>query len=162
MRKAVYPGSFDPPTNGHFDLIRRGAGLYDELVVAVAVNTSKSPLFTLDERVELIQHEVSSLPNVRVESFEGLAVECARREAAQVILRGIRSFSDFEYELQLAHTNWTIATDVETVFMLSRVEWSFVSSRLLKEALQMGADVGAFVTPRVLEAMRRRMGLGSG
>lgn len=162
MRRAVYPGSFDPITNGHHDMIRRGAKLYDELIVAAAVNTSKTPIFDMDERVEMIRGETGDLPNVRVESFDGLAVEFARSRGAQVILRGIRSFSDFEYELQLAHTNSSIAPDIETVFMLSSVEWSFVSARLLREAVIMGGDVGKFVSPRVLDALKQRLAGASG
>jgi len=158
LRRAVYPGSFDPVTNGHLDLIRRCAGLYDELLVGVAVNTAKAPLFAMEERVAFIEAEVADLGNIRVRRLDGLAVAFAAAHDAQVIIRGIRSFSDFEYELQLAHTNQTLAPGIETVFMLSSVEWSFVSSRLIKEALAMGADISHFVGPRVLEAMRAKLG----
>lgn len=158
MAKAIYPGSFDPLTNGHLDLIRRAAPLYDELIIAVAVNSSKTSMFSLEERVALIEAEVDQLPSVTVVRFEGLVVELCKKHGAPIILRGIRSYSDFEYELQLAHTNRTLAPGIETVFMLSSVDWSFVSSRLLKEAMSLGADVSHFVTPGVLAAMQGKLG----
>ncbi|MHC4390033.1 MAG: pantetheine-phosphate adenylyltransferase [Planctomycetota bacterium] len=157
MRRAVYPGSFDPMTNGHLDVMERGSRMFDELIVAVAINTGKSPMFDMNERVGLIKAEVEQYGNVRVEQFEGLAVEFARLHDAAVLLRGIRSVSDFEYELQMAHTNRCLAPDVESLFMLPSVEWSFVSARLLKEALAMGADISHFVSPRVLEAMQQKL-----
>lgn len=156
-RIALYPGSFDPPTNGHLDLIERGARMYDQLVVGVAVNTGKSPLFSMAERVQFLRDAVAQWPNVTVDAFDGLAVDYAHRCGATVLMRGIRSFSDFEYELQLAHTNRTLAADVETVFILSSLEWSFVSARLLKEAAMMGADIGHFLPAAVLPALRERL-----
>ena len=157
MHRALYPGSFDPVTNAHLDLIERSARIYDELIVAVAVNTGKNPLFSMPERVAMLEQEVGRFGNVRVVSFRGLAVKFAVRSEAQVILRGIRSFSDFEYELQMAHTNRHLSGAVETLFMISGVEWSFVSARLLKEALVMGADIGDFVPAHVHVALREKL-----
>src|SRR5262245_9673132 len=122
-RIAVYPGTFDPVTNGHLDVIERGARQFDRLIVACAVNTGKEPLFTRDERVALLKGEVARLPNVSVDEFQGLAVEYAKRVGAQAILRGIRTFTDFEYEFQMALTNRALAPDVETLFVMSNVQW---------------------------------------
>jgi len=156
-RIAVYPGTFDPATNGHLDVIARGAQLFDRLIVAVAVNTGKDPVFNRDERVALLKDEVASLGNVEVDSFHGLAVEYARTKRAGAILRGIRTFTDFEYEFQMALTNRALAKDVETLFVMSHVEWSYTSSRLLKEAFIMGADISQFVSPRILAAMKGKL-----
>ena len=154
---AVYPGTFDPVTNGHLDVIERGSKLFPRLIVAVATNTHKAPLFTREERVAMLRAEVAPFPNVEVDAFQGLAVDYARRVGATVLLRGIRTFSDFEYEFQMALTNRSLAHDVETIFVMSNVEWSYTSSRLLKEAAAMGADVSHFVTPRVNEAMKAKL-----
>jgi pantetheine-phosphate adenylyltransferase len=154
---AIYPGTFDPVTNGHLDVIARGSKLFERLIVAVACNAAKSPLFSKDERIEMLRAEVARLTNVTVDAFEGLAVDYARRAGASVLLRGIRTFSDFEYEFQMALTNRSLAKDVETIFVMSSVEWSYTSSRLLKEAAAMGADISHFVPPRVMEAMRARL-----
>ncbi len=154
---AVYPGTFDPVTNGHLDVIERGSKLFGRLIVAVAYNTAKAPLFTKEERLELLRAEVARFPNVTVDAFEGLAVEYARRAGAHVLLRGIRTFSDFEYEFQMALTNRQLARDVETLFVMSNVEWSYTSSRLLKEAVVMGADISHFVPRRVADAMRQKL-----
>ncbi|GIW72627.1 MAG: phosphopantetheine adenylyltransferase [Planctomycetota bacterium] len=159
-RVALYPGSFDPITNGHLDLIERGARMFERLYVGVAVNTGKQPLFSMQERLELIRGEVAGWPNVEVVAFEGLVVEQARRLGAGVLMRGIRTLTDFEYEQAMAHTNRALAGEIETVFVLSSVEWAFVSARLLKEALQMGADVRGFLPARVHDAMRRKLGGG--
>jgi pantetheine-phosphate adenylyltransferase len=156
-RIAVYPGTFDPVTNGHLDVIERGAKLFDKLIVACAVNIGKDPLFSREERVALLQAEVRRLPNVTIETFVGLAVEYARAKGAATILRGIRTFSDFEYEFQMSLTNRALAPDVETIYVMSNVEWSYTSSRLLKEAVAMGADVSHFVPRAVFEAMKRKL-----
>jgi pantetheine-phosphate adenylyltransferase len=154
---AIYPGTFDPVTNGHLDVIERAANLFPRLIVAAAVNTGKAPLFTMEERVALLRAEVARFPKVEVTSFDGLAVEYARRSGVPVLLRGIRTFTDFEYEFQMALTNRALAPDVETIFVMSNVEWSYTSSRLLKEAAAMGADVSHFVPPRVNEAMKAKL-----
>lgn len=154
---AVYPGTFDPLTNGHLDIIRRGAKLFDRLTVAVAVNLEKTPLFTKEERLEMLRAEVEGLKNVDVDAFDGLIVEFARKVGARVILRGIRTFSDFEYEFGMALTNRKLADDVETAFIMPSVEWSYTSSRLVKEAASMGADVSHFMPPRVYKALVERI-----
>jgi pantetheine-phosphate adenylyltransferase len=150
MSIAVYPGSFDPITNGHLDVIRRGVRVFDHLIVAVADNPAKQALFTRDERLEMIREVTKHEKNVAVEYFDGLVVDYVRRKKAGVILRGIRTVSDFEYEYQMALTNRTFAQDIETVFVMTREEYSFVSSRIIKEAASLGGDVSSFV-PREVE-----------
>ncbi len=151
---AIYPGTFDPVTNGHLDVIRRGAQLFGELVVACAVNISKQPLFSLNERISLLQAVTKGVKNVRVESFDGMVVDFVKKQGARVILRGIRTFSDFESEVQMALANRTFAPEVETVFVCASLEESFISSRLIREAAALDGDVGRFVPPQVLKALR--------
>jgi pantetheine-phosphate adenylyltransferase len=158
MSKAIYPGSFDPVTNGHMDVIRRGLMVFDELIVAVADNPGKQPLFTRAERMGHIREVTRDLSGIHVEEFDGLLVEYARRRGVAVVLRGIRTMSDFEYEYQMAMTNRTLAPDVETVFVMTHEEHSFVSSRLIKEAAQLGGDISAFVPKPIEEVMRARFG----
>jgi len=153
---AVYPGTFDPVSNGHLDVIRRGAGLFDELVVACAVNISKSPLFSLDERLEMLRGLTSDLPNVRVEGFSGMIVDYVRELGGRVILRGLRTFSDYENEVQMAYANRTFAPDIETVFVCASLEESFISSRLIREAAALDGDVSRFVPPLVEEKLKQR------
>jgi pantetheine-phosphate adenylyltransferase len=155
MSVAVYPGSFDPITNGHIDVIRRGTKVFDRLIVAVADNPAKQSLFTKDERVEMIKEATKSFRNADVDAFDGLVVDYVRRKKASVILRGIRTISDFEYEYQMALTNRTFAPDIETVFVMTHEEYSFVSSRLIKEAVSMGGDVSSFV-PKEVEARLKK------
>jgi pantetheine-phosphate adenylyltransferase len=155
MSIAVYPGSFDPITNGHLDVIRRGAKVFDRLIVSVADNPAKQSLFTKEERVDMIKEVTKSFRNAEVDSFDGLVVDYVRRKKASVILRGIRTISDFEYEYQMALTNRTFAPDIETVFVMTHEEYSFVSSRLIKEAVSMGGDVSSFV-PKDVEAKLKK------
>jgi len=155
-KRAVYPGTFDPVTLGHLDLIRRGCDLFGRLAVAVAENASKDPLFTVGERVEMLRAETRGLP-VEVDSFGGLVVEYCRRRGYGVILRGLRTVSDFEYEFQMALTNRALASDVETVFMMANEKYAYLSSRLIKEVLGSGGDVGGFLTPAVTKALRGRL-----
>jgi pantetheine-phosphate adenylyltransferase len=156
MIRAVYPGSFDPITRGHLDLIERGSKLFDELIVAVAVNTAKEPLFAWEERIAMIRELTEHIPNVKIDSFRGLAVHYVRSVGAKAILRGIRTFSDFEYEFQMALTNRRLAEDIETVFIMPREEYSFISSSLIKEAVSMGGDVSHFVPDNVLKRLRKK------
>ena len=153
---SIYPGSFDPLTNGHLDLIERGAKLFDELIVAILSNDGKTSLFTLGERCEMLCEAVKHLPNVRVESFDGLLVRFAAAKGARVILRGIRAVSDYEYELQMALMNRKLQPDLETVFMLPGEAYSYVSSRLVKEIYRLGGDVSDLVPPIVFERLKAK------
>ena len=153
-RRAIYPGSFDPITNGHLDIIERSAKLFDEVIVAVLVNEDKNPMFSTEERVELIQ-AVSRWSNVRVDTFEGLLVHYAVEQHAQVIVRGIRAVSDYEYELQMALMNRRLEPKVETVFMMSAEAYSYLSSRLIKEVFKLGGSISGLTPPAVEERMKR-------
>jgi pantetheine-phosphate adenylyltransferase len=157
MAKAVYPGSFDPPTHGHLDLIQRGIRLFDELVVAVAMNSEKTPLFTVDERKNMLRELTLPIKNVRIDSFDGLVVDYVRELKCSVILRGLRTVSDFEYEYQMALTNRSLAREVDTVFVMPNEKYSYVSSRLIKEAAALGGDVASFVPPLVLKLLEERL-----
>jgi pantetheine-phosphate adenylyltransferase len=155
--KALYPGTFDPPTNGHVDLIQRGARLFDHLTVAILNNPEKNPLFTVEERVEMLKEVTGSLTNVSIATFEGLMVEFARKQGASAVLRGIRAISDYEYEFQMALMNRRLAPEIETVFLQPAGRYSFVSSRMLKEVFSFGGDVTGLVPPNVLKRLRGRI-----
>lgn len=142
---AIYPGSFDPPTNGHLDIIARGCRLADHLIVAILKNTQKQPLFSVEERVEMIRAATSNQANIEVDSFEGLLVEYAARKEANAILRGIRAISDYETELQMALLNRRMRPQTETLFLMAAEEYSFLSSRMIKEIATLGGDVSQFV-----------------
>jgi len=157
MRVAVYPGSFDPLTNGHLDIIRRCSRLFDRVMVALLENEGKSPLFTIPERIELIARCPAEIPNVEVHSFSGLLVDFMLRHDATVVVRGIRAVSDYEYELQMALMNRELNAQVETIFMLPAVEYTYVSSRLIKEVFRLGGDVGRLVPAPVLESLKARL-----
>ncbi len=157
---ALYPGTFDPPTNGHVDIIQRGARLFDRLVVAVLNNPGKNPLFTVTERVEMLRECVSGLSNVSVATFDGLMVEFARQQGASAVLRGIRAISDYEYEFQMALMNRRLAPEIETVFLQPAGRYSFVSSRMLKEVFTFGGDVTGLLPPNVLKRLRSRINGG--
>jgi pantetheine-phosphate adenylyltransferase len=154
---AIYPGSFDPITNGHLDLIQRGSRMFDRLVVSILRHDSKEPLFSVEERTEMLQEVVQVYPNVAVDSFEGLLVEHAAAHSATVLLRGIRAISDYEYELQMALMNRRLRPDIETVFLMANEVYSFISSRLVKEVFGLGANISGLVPPSVEERLRRRM-----
>lgn len=155
--KALYPGTFDPPTNGHVDLILRGSKLFEHLTVAVLNNRGKNPLFTVEERVEMLQEATRSLGNVSVAMFDGLMVDFARSLGASAVLRGIRAISDYEYEFQMALMNRRLAPEVETVFLQPAGRYSFVSSRMVKEVFSFGGDISGLVPPNVLKRLRGRM-----
>jgi pantetheine-phosphate adenylyltransferase len=154
---AIYPGSFDPITNGHLDLIQRGSRMFDRLIVSILRNDSKQPLFSVEERIEMLREVVAVYPNVTVDSFEGLLVEHAAARSASVLLRGIRAISDYEYELQMALMNRRLNPDLETVFMMANESYSFISSRLVKEVFGLGGNINGLVPPSVEERLRRRM-----
>jgi pantetheine-phosphate adenylyltransferase len=156
MSRAVCPGSFDPVTHGHLDIVARAARLFDEVVVAVGVNASKSRLFGPEERVEMLERAVADVPNARVEGFTGLVTDFCREQGAEAIVKGLRSSSDFDYELPMAHMNVAL-TGVETVFLPTATGQSFVSSSLVKEVASFGGDVSAFVPDFVLEALTTRL-----
>ena len=155
--KALYPGTFDPPTNGHGDLILRGAKLFEHLTVGILNNPVKNPLFTVEERVEMLRESTSSLGNVSVATFDGLMVDFARQLGATAVLRGIRAISDYEHEFQMALMNRRLAPEIETVFLQPAGRYSFVSSRMLKEVFSFGGDVTGLVPPNVLKRLRGRM-----
>src|SRR5690349_17810814 len=151
---AIYPGSFDPLTNGHVDIIQRGSRLFDRIVVAILLNVEKSPLFTVAERVEIAREVFRATPNVEVDTFDGLLVDYARRKRASVIVRGLRAISDFEYEMQMALMNRHLNPDVETVFMMPAEPYTYVSSRLVKEVVALGGSVSTLV-PTLVESRLR-------
>lgn len=155
---AIYPGTFDPVTNGHTDLMLRGAQMFDRLVVAVAPNRAKRPLFSLQERVDLVEAVLAdlALPNVEVRSFSTLLVDFARSIGAKVIVRGLRAVSDFEYEFQLAGMNRRLEPDIETVFLAPAEQYAFLSSSMVREIAMLGGNVSPFVDPRVGKALHRR------
>ncbi|AGA58269.1 Phosphopantetheine adenylyltransferase [Thermobacillus xylanilyticus] len=155
-RTAVYPGSFDPVTLGHMDIIRRAAKQFDKLIVAVLNNTSKNPLFSVEERKALLEAATSDLPNVEVDSFRDLLVRYMKTRNADVIIRGIRSVSDFEYELQLASTNHQLDSSIETIFMMTNPKYSYLSSSIVKEIAMFHGDVGDLVPPEVEAALRTK------
>jgi pantetheine-phosphate adenylyltransferase len=158
MKIAVYPGSFDPVTYGHLDIIQRGAKVFDKIIVAVLINASKNPLFTVEERKELIREATKDMPMVEVDSFDGLLVDYLHKRQANVILRGLRAISDFEYELQIASTNRKLDEEVETFFLMTSNKYSFISSAMVKEVARYGADVKDLVPEHVAEALRKKFG----
>lgn len=155
--KALFPGTFDPPTNGHVDLIQRGARLFGHLTVAILNNPGKNPLFSVAERVEMLEEVTHSIENVSVATFDGLMVDFARREGASAVLRGIRAISDYEYEFQMALMNRRLAPEIETVFLQPAGRYSYISSRMLKEVASFGGDVTGLVPPNVLKRLRGRV-----
>ncbi len=157
MRTAVCPGSFDPVTNGHLDIIERGAQVFDRLYVTVFPNTGKEPLFTLEERMDMLMGATRDLPNVIVETYDGLLLDYVRERGANVILKGLRAVSDYEYEFRMAMMNRKLDDKVETVFLMSRVEYSYLSSSILKEVARFGGCVKGLVPPEVEVALKRRI-----
>ena len=155
--KALYPGTFDPPTNGHVDLIQRGARLFDHLIVAILVNPVKNPLFTIEERIEMLKEATATMGNVSIATFDGLMVDFARQQGVSAVLRGIRAISDYEYEFQMALMNLRLAPEIETVFLQPAGRYSFVSSRMVKEVFSLGGDVTGLLPPSVLKRLRARL-----
>jgi len=158
LRSVVYPGTFDPITNGHVDLVHRAARLFDRVVVAVAADTGKAPLFSTEERVDLVRSSLGDQPNVEIVPFSGLLVEFTRKLGVSVIMRGLRAVSDFEYEFQLAGMNRHMAPDVETLFLTPAEKYTYISSSLVREIARLKGDVSAFVTPTVQAALKERFG----
>jgi pantetheine-phosphate adenylyltransferase len=153
MRRAIYPGSFDPVTNGHLDIIERARKLFDEVIVAVAHNDEKEPVFSLSERLELLQETVGKIDNVRIAQFTGLLVEFAKAQKAGAVIRGLRAVSDFEFEFQMALMNRKLDAVVETIFLMPKEEYTYLSSRIVKEIARLGGDVSGFVPACVVKAL---------
>ena len=151
MTRAIYPGSFDPVTLGHLDIIKRASKIFDELIVGVLNNNSKSPLFSVEKRVKMLNDVVKDLPNVKVMSFEGLLVDFARKVDAQIIVRGLRAVTDFEYELQMSQTNTVLNENVDTIFFTISLEYAYLSSSTVREAAYFGADISKFVPESVVQ-----------
>jgi pantetheine-phosphate adenylyltransferase len=156
MRRAIYPGSFDPVTNGHLDVVERARKLFDEVVVAVAHNDEKQPLFSLQERLDLLGETVGKIDNVRVAQFEGLLVDFALAQKAHAVIRGLRAVSDFEFEFQMALMNRKLKGDLEAIFLMPKEEYTYLSSRLVKEIARLGGDVSSFVPPLVAKALTQK------
>lgn len=154
---AIYPGTFDPVTNGHIDLIKRAHEIFSEVIVAVAANPSKKPLFDIKERVAMLKKATAGLKGVEIVDFDGLVVDFARKQKSKVLVRGIRMISDFEYEFQMALTNRKIAGDVETIFLMPHESYSYLSSKLLKETASLGADLSSFVPDFVEKALKEKL-----
>ncbi len=151
---AVYPGTFDPITNGHIDLIQRAAKMFDEVIVAIASSSKKNPRFTLEQRIDMAEKVLADCTNVRVKGFQVLLVDFAKQENARILIRGLRAISDFEYEFQLARMNRNLAPDIESLFLMPADEYSFISSSLVKEVAALGGDVSNFVHPLVYKALQ--------
>lgn len=157
MRTAIYPGTFDPFTNGHLDVVQRAARLFDRVIVAVAMNAGKNPLFTLEERQAMVKQAIPHLPNVVAAAFDGLLVDYVRQCSAQAVLRGLRAISDFEYEFQMALMNRKLNEDFETIFMMPKDTYTFLSSRIVKEIARLGGNVSPFVPAHVQSALLARL-----
>ncbi len=157
MSKILYPGTFDPLTRGHEDIVKRAAGIFDQVIVAVAASASKDPLFSMEQRIELAQAALSGLPNVRVIGFTGLLIDLARREETRLVLRGLRAVSDFEYEFQLAGMNRMLLPDLETVFLTPDAQYMFLSATMVREIARLGGAIDAFVSPLIAERVIARL-----
>ena len=156
MKVAIYPGSFDPITNGHLDILNRASNIFDKVIIAVAKNSEKHGFLSVEERLNLIKESVKGMSNVEVDSFEGLTIEYAKKQGAQVLIRGLRAVSDFEYEMQLSQTNSALCEDLQTVFLITKPEYNFISSSTIKEILLNGGDISKFVPTPVFEYLINR------
>ncbi len=155
-KRAIYPGSFDPITNGHLDIIDRSSKIFDEIIVGVLNNRQKNPLFSVDERVSMIKGLIKDYPNVRVDSFDGLLIDYAKEISASIIIRGLRAISDFEYELQIAQTNRVESGNLDTIFLTTSLNYSYLSSTIVKEFASYGADISKFVPPEVVPLIEQK------
>ena len=160
MKRAIYPGSFDPVTFGHLDVIGRALRLFDEVVVAAAPSEGKHPMFSIDERLELIRASLPDEPRLKVKKLDGLLVDFVKAEGAQVVVRGVRAVSDFEFEFQMALMNRRLAPEVETIFLMPKEDYSYLSSRIVKEVARLGGDISGVVPDPVLRALRLKFGCG--
>ncbi|MEA3280376.1 MAG: pantetheine-phosphate adenylyltransferase [Thermodesulfobacteriota bacterium] len=158
QRVAVYPGSFDPITNGHVDIVERGLKLFDKIIVAILHNSSKKFLFPVEERMEMIETSFKNIPNIEVDTFDGLLVDYAKKKNAHTILRGMRAVSDFEYEFQLALMNRRLSREIQTVFLMTGLRWIFTSSSIIKEAARYGGDIDGMVPPVVSKKLKEKFG----
>ena len=162
MKTAIYPGSFDPVTLGHYDIIVRAANIFDKLIVGVLNNSAKSPLFSVEERVNMLKDVTSHFPNVEVQSFAGLLIDFVRSNDANVIVRGLRAITDFEYELQLAQMNRVIAPEIDTLFLTTNLKYAYLSSSMAKEVAMYGGDISSFLSPEIAEKVREKYAAQAG
>ena len=156
MKTAIYPGSFDPVTLGHYDIIERASKIFDKLIVGVLINSAKSPLFSVEERVKMLEDVTSDLPNVEIRAFNGLLIDFVRQNDANVIVRGLRAITDFEYELQLAQMNRVIAPEIDTLFLTTNLKYAYLSSSMAKEVAMYGGDISEFLDPVVARKVREK------
>lgn len=159
MTRAIYPGSFDPVTFGHIDIIKRSANLFDEIIVGVLNNTSKSPLFSVEERVNMLKEATRDIPNIRIASFSGLLVDFVKETEATVVVRGLRAITDFEYELQLAQTNHVLNPNIDTMFLTAKLEYLYLSSTIVREVAAFGGDISKFVPEKIAMRMYDKYGI---
>ena len=159
MKTAVYPGSFDPVTMGHLDIVERTSQIFDKVIIGVLNNRAKSPLFSVEERVNMLKEVTADLPNVEVQSFAGLLIDFVRKNEAQIIVRGLRAITDFEYELQMAQTNHKMEPEIETIFLTTSLDYSYLSSTTVKEVAAFGGDISQFVPEFVADCMKEKMNL---
>jgi pantetheine-phosphate adenylyltransferase len=162
QRVAIYPGTFDPLTNGHLSIIKRALKIFDKLVLAILINPNKSPLFTLEERIDMLKEIFKDEVNIEIDSFNGLLVDYAVNKGANIVVRGLRALSDFEYEFQLALMNRKLNRDIESVFLMTDYKWFYISSTIIKEAARYGGDIKGLVPPIVNERLKRKFGFNKG